>query len=82
MRAGRYRFHCTDGEHAVLDHAGRYLRGRDSLHGEAARAAQAVMARCAGRLDWSAWIVDVHDAAGRRVFTLDFLEAGPARRAA
>ena len=82
MQAGRYRFHCTDGEHAVLDHAGRYLRARDSLYVEAAKAAQAVMTSCAGRLDWSTWIVDVHDAAGRRVFTLDFHEAGPARQAA
>lgn len=40
------------------------------------------MGRCAGRLDWSAWLVDVHDAAGRRVLILMFEEAGPALRAA
>jgi hypothetical protein len=39
-------------------------------------------AALAGRLDWSAWIVDVHDAAGRRVLILMFEEAGPALRAA
>ena len=82
MRAGRYRFHCADGEHAVLDQEGRYLRTRDSFYAEASRTAQAIMTRCAGRLDWSTWIVDVHDATGRRVFTLDFYEVGPAQQAA
>jgi hypothetical protein len=82
MRAGTYRFHCTDGEHAVLDHVGRYLRAREDLRAEAMKAARAIMTRCAGRLDWSRWIVDVHDDAGRRVLTLDFHEAGPAQQAA
>ena len=81
MQPGTYRFHCTDGEHAVLDHAGRYLRARDDLRAEAARAARAIMDRVAGRLDWSAWIVDVHDAAGRHVLTMTFTQAGPALRA-
>ena len=83
MRPGTYRFHCTDGEHAVLDHRGRYLRARDDLRAEAARAAHAIMERVAGRLDWSAWIVDVHDASGRHVLTLPFDDAdAPALRAA
>lgn len=81
MRAGTYRFHCTDGTHAVLDLSGRYLRARDNLRAEATRAARAIMRRVAGRLDWSAWIVDVHDAGGYRVLTLAFEEAGPAPRA-
>ncbi|AWN38564.1 DUF6894 family protein [Methylobacterium radiodurans] len=75
MRAGTYRFHCTDGTHAVLDHRGRYLRTRDNLLAEAARAAHAIMDQVAGRLDWSAWIVDVHDASGRHVLTLPFTDA-------
>ncbi len=41
MRAGTYRFHCTDGEHAVLDRAGRYLRSRADLHAEAKQALNA-----------------------------------------
>ena len=82
MPAGVYRFHCTDGLHAVLDHGGRYLRARDDLRTEAMKAARAIMTRCAGRLDWSRWIVDVHDASGRRVLTLAFDEAGTALQAA
>lgn len=83
MRAGTYRFHCTGGEHAVLDPRGRYLRARDDLRAEAARAAHAIMNRVAGRLNWSDWIVDVHDAAGRRALTLAFTDAtAPTLRAA
>ena len=37
MPAGRYHFHCTDGEHAVLDRSGKYLRTRDDVHTAAAR---------------------------------------------
>jgi hypothetical protein len=82
MRAGTYRFRCTDGHHAVVDLAGRYLRARSDLRAEAMRVARAIMGRCACRLDWSAWLVDVHDAAGRRVLILMFEEAGPALRVA
>ncbi|RVU13192.1 DUF6894 family protein [Methylobacterium oryzihabitans] len=82
MKAGTYHFHCTDGEHAVLDREGRYLRARNDLQAEAARAARAIMDRVAGRLDWSAWIVDVHDAEGRRALTLDFEAAAVAQQAA
>ncbi|MCC0808880.1 hypothetical protein FPV16_22205 [Methylobacterium sp. W2] len=82
MRAGTYRFHCTDGHHAVLDLSGRYLRARADLRAEAKRVARTIMGRCAGRLDWSAWLVDVHDAAGRHVLILMFEEAGPALQAA
>lgn len=81
MQAGTYHFHCTDGAHAVLDLSGRYLRARDDLRAETARAARAIMDRVAGRLDWSAWIVDVHDAAGRRALTLTFADAAHPRAA-
>ena len=82
MQAGTYRSHCTDGRRAVLDLHGRYLRARSDLYAEAVRTARSIMSRCAGRLDWSDWIVDVHNAAGRHVLTLAFEEAGPALQAA
>ncbi|WP_447666832.1 DUF6894 family protein [Methylobacterium sp. A54F] len=79
---GPYRFHCTDGVHAILDRTGRRLRGDAQVYAEAERAARGVMASCGGRLDWAGWIVDVHDAAGRRVLTLDFAAVRPERQAA
>ncbi|MBD8901389.1 DUF6894 family protein [Methylobacterium bullatum] len=82
MQAGTYRFHCTDGHHAVLDLSGRYLRARTDLRAEAIRVARTIMSSCAGRLDWSSWLVDVHDSAGRHVLIVMFEEAGPALRVA
>ena len=82
MPAGHYHFHCTDGEHAVLDRNGKYLRTRDDVHAAAARAARGVMESCGGRLDWSDWIVDVHDVRGRHVLTLAFNDAQMVRQAA
>jgi uncharacterized protein DUF6894 len=82
MPAGHYHFHCTDGEDAVLDLSGNDLRTRDDVHAAAARAARAVMEGCGSRLDWSGWIVDVHDSRGRHVLTLAFDDADTVRQAA
>ena len=82
MPAERYRFHCTDGHHAVFDRSGRVVRNSLLVWEHAERVACEVMGRCAGRLDWSEWIVDVHDAKGRRVGTLAFSAIREMRRAA
>lgn len=75
MPAGLYRFHCTDGHHAVFDRVGRRVADPLLIWLHAERKAQAVMASCGGRLDWAGWIVDVHDDVGRHVCTLPFTDA-------
>lgn len=82
MAANPYRFHCTDGTHAVLDRTGKRLRNQDEVFRQAGRVARAVMESCGGRLDWSDWIVDVHDARGRRVMIVAFSDAAQQRQAA
>ena len=82
MAAGHYRFHCTDGQHAVLDRAGRRLKDEEQVYPYAERTALEMMASCGGRLDWSDWIVDVHDGEGRRVLILAFSDVRTSRKAA
>ena len=82
MAAGHYRFHCTDGQHAVLDRAGKRLKDDGQVYAYAERTALEVMASCGGRLDWSDWIVDVHDAKGQRVLILAFSDVRLSRKAA
>jgi hypothetical protein len=82
MAAERYRFHCTDGQHVVLDRAGKRLKDGGLVYAYAARTALEVMASCGGRLGWSDWIVDVHDAKGRRVLILAFSDVHASRKAA
>lgn len=74
MAAERYRFHCTDGRHAVIDRVGKRMANPLLIWSHAERIARAMMAGCNWRLDWSEWIVDVHDTAGRHVGTLGFAE--------
>ncbi|MGU3539947.1 DUF6894 family protein [Methylobacterium sp. A54F] len=82
MGAERYRFHCTDGRDAVFDRIGKRLKNAEMAYAQAESMAREMMAGCGGRLDWSGWIVDVHDAAGRRVLTLDFRDVRSERQAA
>ncbi|KAB1069227.1 DUF6894 family protein [Methylobacterium planeticum] len=82
MRVERYRFHCTDGEHVIVDQAGRPLAGPGEVYAAAESTALALMASCGGGLDWSGWLVDVHDVRGRRALLLGFRDVRGARRAA
>ncbi|WP_407069925.1 DUF6894 family protein [Methylorubrum extorquens] len=75
----RYHFHCVgrDGD-AVFDLAGRWVPRLRALGPQADRVARTLMS---GALDtdWSDWLVDVHDARGRRVLVRAFTDARPAR---
>ena len=82
MPVERYRFHCTDGEHAVIDRAGRWVRNPEQIWSHAERVAREVMSSCGGKLDWSGWIVDIHDGKGRRAGMLNFIDVRDERRAA
>ena len=80
--AQRYRFHCSDGHHAVFDRVGRWVTDPLLVWIHADQVARSVMSSCGGRLDWTGWIVDVHDQAGRHVCSLDFTDVRMERRAA
>ena len=41
-----------------------------------------VMESCGGPLDWSEWIVDIHDGKGRRAGMLTFTDVRDERQAA
>jgi hypothetical protein len=73
MSQERCHFHCTDGLDAVFDLRGRTVAECD-LRPVCASVAAELMQGCAAPVDWSAWIVDVHDAYGQHVLTFGFDE--------
>ncbi|WP_336487776.1 DUF6894 family protein [Methylobacterium nigriterrae] len=72
MAARTFRFHCTDGQVAIIDTAGVDVPTEAQLGRYAEQAARYAMAYVGRGLDWSEWIVDVHDPNGRRVLMLPF----------
>jgi hypothetical protein len=78
----QYRFHCTDGHVAIIDPTGVALADPTQVRFHAAEVALHAMERVGAGLDWSDWIVDVHDAQGRRVLLLAFREVLPLAKAA
>lgn len=73
MSQERCHFHCTDGRDVVFDLRGRTVAEHD-LRPVCASLASELMQGCAAPVDWSDWIVDVHDAYGQRVLTFGFDE--------
>jgi hypothetical protein len=61
-----YRFHCLGGGEAVFDLQGRWLSSIREVRQHADRVALGLMTGI-GCQDWTAWTVDVRDAAGRPV---------------
>ncbi|WP_238231182.1 MULTISPECIES: DUF6894 family protein [Methylobacterium] len=68
-----YRFHCTDGHDLVADLRGKRLPTVALVRMHAERVALKLM-RGGGKLDWSAWQVDVYDATGRPVTSKPFTD--------
>ncbi len=73
MSQERFHFHCTDGTDVVFDLLGRVVSEED-LRPVCVSVATELMQECAALVDWSAWIVDVHDAYGQHVMTFGFDE--------
>jgi len=69
-------FHCTDGTDLIIDRRGQRTRSKREVHLRAFSLAAEVM-RAAPEVDWSQWIVSVHDRRGGMVATIPF----PAGRA-
>ncbi|MDB5647501.1 hypothetical protein [Methylobacterium sp.] len=82
MAVQTYRFHCTDGHVAIIDPTGIAIADRAQIRTYAADAARFAMERVGATLDWSDWIVDVHDGGGRRVLILAFRDVAAWSRAA
>ena len=82
MTTERYRFHCTDGQHAVFDRVGKRVADPALVLGHAERIAGQMMAGSGEHMDWSDWIVDIHDGNGRHVGTLAFTEIRSFQQAA
>lgn len=72
MTVPTYRFHCTDGHVAIIDTVGVIVSDETHLGRYAEQAAHCAMERVGRLLDWSEWIVDVHDCHGHRVLLLAF----------
>lgn len=66
-------FHCTDGRDVVFDLQGRDVT-EENLRPVCADVAAELMHGCTAPVDWSAWIVDVHDAYGQHVMTFSFAD--------
>ncbi len=76
-----YKFHCAGPGDAVIDPRGCRLPTLAQVRAHADRVALTLME---GRdADWTRWIVDVHDARGRRVLVRPFtaVRVGPGRGA-
>jgi hypothetical protein len=74
-------YHCTDGIDLVLDRTGHRTRSSGELHSRACRVAEDLMNAIPPDIDWSRWIVSVHDEQGTLVDTVPFPVA-PRRAAA
>jgi hypothetical protein len=74
-------FHCTDGVDLVLDRTGQDIRTKREIHRRACAAAGRLMSAVPPGLDWSNWIVSVHDWHGSQIETVPFPEAAPRRAA-
>ncbi|WP_455964512.1 DUF6894 family protein [Methylorubrum aminovorans] len=79
MTVQRYHFHCVGrGDDAVFDLTGRWVARPRALGLQADRIAQALMNGAPGT-DWTDWLVDVHDARGRRVLVRAFADVRASR---
>ena len=65
----RYKFHFTDGKSIVSDDRGMNLQNDQAAIGEAYHIARDLRDSPPDE-DWSSWVIEVTDEAGRRVIAL------------
>jgi hypothetical protein len=68
----RYFYHLTDGTCLVLDKKGHWTRSRSMVEPFAASAAGKLMSGMPGPVDWSDWLVSVHDQDGCLIAVVPF----------
>ena len=64
-------FHCTDGVDFVLDRVGQNTRSEQDVHLRACLVANRMM-RSVDDMDWSSWVVSVHNRRGMMVEVVPF----------
>lgn len=72
MKRGLHYLHCTGDRRILPDLRGTYVRSADDMAAKVQRRLQGLRAALPADIDWSAWMVDVHDAQGRHVVYVDF----------
>ena len=72
MKQGRHHLHCTDEWALVAALRGVFVRNPDDLARKAQARIRGIKAAMPAGLDWSAWMMDVHDATGRHVAYVEF----------
>jgi hypothetical protein len=65
-------FHCTDGLDFVLDRVGQNTRSQQDVHLRACLVANRMMRSVGDDVDWSNWVVSVHNRRGMMVEVVPF----------
>lgn len=68
----RYFYHLTDGTSLIIDREGRRFSSRLRAKAEAVSYAERMMQEAPPGVDWSGWLVSVHDARGHAIANLPF----------
>lgn len=68
----RYFYHMTDGLNLIVDRRGRRYRSKQQVELEALWYAKQAMQEAPPQVDWSDWLVSVHDQDGYAVAHLPF----------
>lgn len=76
-----YRFHCIGADGAELDPYGCWMSSMAAVRAHADKVALMLM-RGDDHPDWTTWIVDVRNAAGRRVLLREFTKVRVGGRSA
>jgi hypothetical protein len=68
----RFYYHLTDGRDLVIDNTGRPTRSKKDVEPLAFSVAASFMRVAPGGIDWSEWLVSVHDRKGSMVAVVPF----------
>jgi len=68
----RYFYHLTDGVCLIIDKKGRWTRSNGHVEELAYSAASKLMQAAPAPLEWSDWLVSVHDQHGSMVAVVPF----------
>lgn len=70
--ARRYFYHMTDGTSLIIDRNGRRFSSRLRAMAEAIGYAERTMQEASPGVDWSGWLISIHDDNGMAVANVPF----------
>lgn len=76
MKQSWHHLHCVGDGGIVPDLRGVHLRSANELAAKAQRRIRGIVAAMPDGIDWSGWMIDVHDAGGRHVAYVAFMAEG------